>query len=57
MKDSKLVKQVKNELGVEVDRQIRREIAKEASPNADGYQLGKTYEAKAKRLLERKHSN
>lgn len=57
MKDSKLVQQVKNELGIEVDRQIRKEIAKKASPYADGYQLGRLYEVKAKRLLERKRSN
>lgn len=57
MKDSKLVQQVKNKLGIEVDRQIRKEIAKEASPYADGYQLGRLYEVKAKRLLERKRSN
>ena len=57
MKDSKLVQQVKNELGIEIDTKIRKEIAKESSPHADGYQLGRLYEAKAKRLLERKRSN
>ena len=57
MKESKLVQQVKNELGVEVEKQIRKEIEKTKHPHADGYQLGRLYEAKAKRLLERKRSN
>lgn len=57
MKDSKLVKQVKKELGVDVDKQIRREIDKTKHPHADGYQLGRLYEVKAKRLLESKNIN
>lgn len=57
MKDSNLVKQVKKELGVDIDKQIRKEIEETKHPHADGYQLGRIYEAKANRLLERKRSN
>lgn len=52
MKDSKLVQQVKNELGIEVDKQIRKEIEKTKHPHANSYQLGKIYEAKANHLLK-----
>lgn len=57
MKDSKLVQKVKKELGIDLDKQIRKEIEKIKHPNADGYQLGRLYEAKANRLLEYKRSN
>jgi hypothetical protein len=40
-----------------VDKQIRKEIEKTKHPHADGYQLGRLYEAKANRLLERKNIN
>ena len=51
MKDSKLVQRVKKELGIDVDRQIRKEIDKEKHPFADGYQLGRLYKFKAEKLL------
>lgn len=56
MKDSKLVQRVKNELGIDVDKQIRKEIEKTKHPHVDVHQLGKIYEAKANRLLERERS-
>lgn len=55
MKDSKLVQQVKKELGLNVDKKIRKEIEKTKHPQADGYQLGRLYEVKAKYLLLNKN--